>query len=68
MAEYKPIKIADKDRLELNRMQDALHMLMQDIEKAKAARIEGMDSVETRCLDCLDRIEQFKKIYFPNKK
>lgn len=62
------IRITDKDRIEMNKLQEQLHQLQEEIEKARLARVEGMDTAAARCDDCLDRIAAFKAQYFPGKK
>lgn len=68
MADNYTVKLPDKVRLEINDLQRKSDALMAEIERAEAARIPGMDGLRTRCIDCKDKLDQMKAVYFPGKK
>lgn len=69
MPENKPlIQMADKVRLDLNKILGELQQLHTEAVKQQQARVPEMDSVISRCEDCMERISDFKAVNFPNKK
>jgi len=57
----------DKQRKEWNNDLRELTGIMEDIQRAKNAKVPGVEQVEESCAGCLEAIGHLKKAYFPNK-
>lgn len=58
---------SDSERKSLNQDLRAIKSIMEEVQKAKRAGLPTADDLLTKCQECIQAIEAYKKEYFPNK-